>query len=62
MEKDLKKGEDQVSVPSVTERLRVHFDRLAKRIISVFNSNKEIEDKILDDMERNQSGSHVCGT
>ena len=62
MEKDLKKGEGQVSVPSVTKRLRVRFVRLAKRIFSVFNSNKEIEDKILDDMEHNQNGSHICGT
>jgi len=62
MERDLKKGEGQVSVPSVMKRLRVHFVRLAKWIFSVFNGNKEIEDKILDDMERNQNGSHICGT
>jgi hypothetical protein len=58
----LKKGEDQIFVHTAAKKLRTRFTSLAKRIISALNNNKETEDKILDDMERNQSASHICGT
>jgi hypothetical protein len=58
----LKSETVQSSILTVWKKLRTNLAKLVKRIVSISDGNREIEDRVLDDMERNQSGSHICGT
>ena len=62
MDNRLKSEAVQSSILTVWKKLRTNLAKLVKRIVSILDGNREIEDKVLDDMERNQSGSHICGT
>jgi hypothetical protein len=62
MDDRLKSEAVQSSILTVWKKLRANFKKLVKRIVSILDGNREIEDRVLDDMERNQSGSHICGT